>query len=242
MAHGGGRIRVSAQLIDTSTGANRWAERFDRKLEDVFEVQDDVVRMIVAIIAVQLNKAEVERAHIKPPTTWQAYDFYPQGAAAYAARLSTYLPAQLYAARRCFEQSIALVPSLARAHSQLSRTFLSAWINPVDDDHMRHAALDRAYDLARRPNWRFEGTEDFWLIVTPRKVKMRQKSSAPPMRLPAEKLVRDIRRAARKRHCAEDKIRNALEGLGFEEGIENIKKFGLDSLALSVPFPAPVAN
>ncbi len=150
VAHGGGRIRVSAQLIDTSTGANLWAERFDRKFEDVFEVQDDVVRMIVAIIAVQLNKAEVERAHIKPPTTWQAYDFYLQGAAAYAAWLSTYLPAQLYAARRCFEQSIALDPSLARAHSQLSRTFLSAWINPVDDDHLRHAALDRAYDLARR--------------------------------------------------------------------------------------------
>jgi hypothetical protein len=58
--------------------------------------------------------------------------------------------------------------------------------------------------------------EDFWLIVTPRRVKISQKSSDPPMRLPAEKLVRDIRRAARKRHSAEDKIRNALEGLGFE--------------------------
>ena len=53
-------------------------------------------------------------------------------------------------------------------------------------------------------------------MVTPRKVKMSQKSSAPPMWVPAEKLVRDIRRAARKRHSAEDKIRNALEGLGFE--------------------------
>jgi len=45
---------------------------------------------------------------------------------------------------------------------------------------------------------------------------MSQKSSYPPMRVPAERLVRGIRRAARKRHSAEDKIRNALEGLGFE--------------------------
>jgi transposase len=53
---------------------------------------------------------------------------------------------------------------------------------------------------------------------------MSQKSSDPPMRVPAERLVRDIRRAARKRHSAEDKIRNALEGLGFEESVENIGK------------------
>jgi hypothetical protein len=76
-------------------------------------------------------------------------------------------------------------------------------------------------------------------MVTPRKVKMSQKSSASPMRVAAEKLVRDIRRAARKRHSAEDKIRNALEGLGFEEGIENIEKLGPESFALSVPFPTP---
>jgi hypothetical protein len=53
--------------------------------------------------------------------------------------------------------------------------------------------------------------EDFWLIVTPRRVKMSQKSSVPPARVPAEKLVRDIRRATRKHHSAEDKIRIVLE-------------------------------
>jgi transposase len=53
---------------------------------------------------------------------------------------------------------------------------------------------------------------------------MCQKSSAPPTRVPAEKLVRDIRSAARKHHSAEDKIRNVLEGLGSEESIENIEK------------------
>jgi hypothetical protein len=66
--------------------------------------------------------------------------------------------------------------------------------------------------------------EDFWLIVTPMRVKMSHKSSAPPARMPAEKLVRDIRRTTRKHHSAEEKIRIVLEGLGSEESVENIGK------------------
>jgi len=48
---GGKRIRIAAQLIDAATGAHRWAERYDCKLEDVFAVQDEVVRTIVTILA-----------------------------------------------------------------------------------------------------------------------------------------------------------------------------------------------
>ena len=73
------------------------------------------------------------------------------------------------------------------------------------------------------PNWRFERTEDFWFIVTPTRVKISQKSSALPMRVPAEKLVRDIRRTTRKHHSAEDKIRFVLQGLVFDLSIENIE-------------------
>jgi hypothetical protein len=59
-------------------------------------------------------------------------------------------------------------------------------------------------------------TEDFWLIVTPMRAKMNQKSSGPAARVPTEKLVRDIRRATHKRHSVEDKIRIFLEGLAFD--------------------------
>ncbi|MFY7926030.1 MAG: hypothetical protein ACOVN5_09470 [Aquidulcibacter sp.] len=65
--------------------------------------------------------------------------------------------------------------------------------------------------------------EDFWLIVTPRRVKISQKSSAPPTRVPAEKLVRDIRRATRKHHPAKDKISIVLEGWVFDLSIEIIE-------------------
>ena len=62
---------------------------------------------------------------------------------------------------------------------------------------------------------RMGGSEDFWFIVTPTGVKMSQKSSTPPTLVPAEKLVRDIRRATRKHRSAEDKIRIVLDGRGF---------------------------
>jgi transposase-like protein len=62
-------------------------------------------------------------------------------------------------------------------------------------------------------------TEDFWLIVTPRRVKMSQNFATPPARVRIEKLACDIRRPTRKHHSAEDKIRIVLEGLHGEETI-----------------------
>ncbi len=66
---------------------------------------------------------------------------------------------------------------------------------------------------------RAAGAEDFWLIFTPSTVTMSQRSSAPIAKPSAEKVVRDIRRATRKHHSAEDKIRIVLEGLRGEESI-----------------------
>jgi hypothetical protein len=86
------------------------------------------------------------------------------------------------------------------------------------------------------------GTEDFWPVVTPRRVKMSQKSSAPPTRVPAEKLVRDIRRATRMHHSAEERIRYVMEGLGWEKVIEDIEKRGPESFAFLVATAAPVAS
>ena len=81
----GDRVRVSAQLIDAVTGAHRWAERYDRELKDVFAVQDEVSRAIVAILVAQVNKAEAERTLLKPPATWQAYDFFMRASDIYNA-------------------------------------------------------------------------------------------------------------------------------------------------------------
>jgi adenylate cyclase len=144
----GNRVRISAQLIDAVTGAHRWAERYDRELKDVFAVQDEVSRAIVAILVAHVNKAEAERTLLKAPATWQAYDFFMRASDIFTAFRSSFNVADLYEARRLLERSIALDPSYARAYATLSYTHLFAWIFRLDEDHLRPAALERAHRLA----------------------------------------------------------------------------------------------
>ena len=144
------RIRISAQLIDALTGAHRWGERYDRELKDVFAVQDEVSRTIVAILVAHVNKAEAERTLLKPPAIWQAYDFFMRALAIFTAMRSSFNVADLYEARRLLEQSIALDPLYARAYATLSITHLVAWAYPLDEDCLSAAALERAHSLARK--------------------------------------------------------------------------------------------
>jgi adenylate cyclase len=96
----GDRVRITAQLIDAETGAHRWAERYDRELRDAFAVQDEVARAIVALLAAHVNRAETQRAMLKPPATWEAYDYYLRGAEAFLLHTNSRTKASLYEARR----------------------------------------------------------------------------------------------------------------------------------------------
>ena len=144
----GKRIRIAAQLIDAATGAHRWGERYDRQLHDVFAVQDEVARAIVAIIAAHVNRAETERALLKPPAAWEAYEYYLRGAEAFFLHYSKRTKDSLYEARRLLEQSLAIDPDYARAAAALSETHLHAYYEPYDGDYLSPAALDRALELA----------------------------------------------------------------------------------------------
>ena len=146
----GDRVRISAQLVDAVTGAHRWGERYDRELKDVFAVQDEVSRAIVAILVAHVNKAEAERTLLKPPATWQAYDFFMRASVIYTAMRSSFKLADLYEARRLLERSISLDPSYARAYAPLSYTHLFAWMFPLDEDHLSPTAVERAHRLARK--------------------------------------------------------------------------------------------
>jgi adenylate cyclase len=75
----GRRIRVTGQLIDADTGRHIWAETYDAVLEDLFDLQDQIARSVVAAIAPELRLAEVQRAKRKPPDDLDAYDFYLRG-------------------------------------------------------------------------------------------------------------------------------------------------------------------
>jgi adenylate cyclase len=144
----GNRVRITAQLVDATTGAHRWADRYDRELVDVFAVQDEVARAIVAILAAHVKRAEIERVLLKPPAAWEAYEYYLRGAEAFFLHQSKCTKASLYEARRLLEQSLAIDPDYSRATAMLARTHLHAYIEPFDGDHLSPAALDRALELA----------------------------------------------------------------------------------------------
>src|SRR5262249_80208 len=131
----GDRVRITGQLIDAATGTHRWAERYDRELNDVFAVQDEVARSIVAILAAHVNKAETERVLLKPPSAWQAYDHYMSASAAYATFLSSMKVDELYQTRKLLEKATSIDPNYARAYALLAETHLAAWVNPWDEDH-----------------------------------------------------------------------------------------------------------
>jgi adenylate cyclase len=145
----GDRIRITAQLIDAVTGAHRWAERHDRELYDAFAVQDEVVRAIVAILAAHVRRAEIERALLKPPAAWEAYDYYLRGAEAHLLHTNRRTKASLYEARRLLEQSLAIDPEYARAAAVMSQTYVYAYLEPFDGDYLSPAALDHALELAQ---------------------------------------------------------------------------------------------
>src|SRR5262245_37598075 len=75
------RIRIAGQLIDVSSGAHLWADRFEGALEDVFELQDQVTASVVGAIAPRLQQTEFERVRRKPTESLDAYDLLPRGQA-----------------------------------------------------------------------------------------------------------------------------------------------------------------
>jgi adenylate cyclase len=95
-----------------------------------------------------VNRAEIERALLKPPAAWEAYDFYLRGAEAFFLHSNSRTKASLHDARRLLEQSLVIDPGYARAAAMLSWTHLRAYYEPFDSDYLGPAALDRAFELA----------------------------------------------------------------------------------------------
>ena len=108
---GGSRMRITAQLIDAATGAHVWAERYDREMNDIFAVQDEITDSIVGVVAPELIGAEMRRARRLDPAGMDAWDCVMR-AGWHAWRLTPEDGAQ---ARTFAAQAMALDPGLARA-------------------------------------------------------------------------------------------------------------------------------
>jgi TolB-like protein/Tfp pilus assembly protein PilF len=137
----GDRVRVTAQLIDAVSGHHLWAERFDRKQEELFDVQDQVVRTIASTLMGRLNAARLERAKRKPPGSLAAYECLLRGDA-----LPFDDPESDAEARRMFEKAIELDPGYAKAHAALANALCRDWFRDSGSDH----ALEQAYDVAKK--------------------------------------------------------------------------------------------
>ena len=139
----GKNVRISAQLIDAATGAHLWAERYDRTLEDIFAVQDEITETIVGALGVTLQEARVRRAMRRDPGSLDAYDKTLQA----WAHFQRYNKEDNSEARRLAGEAVELDPDYARAHAIVSWAYLmdfsSRWVDDPDQ------ALEQAHKSAR---------------------------------------------------------------------------------------------
>ncbi|HME20938.1 MAG TPA: winged helix-turn-helix domain-containing tetratricopeptide repeat protein [Acetobacteraceae bacterium] len=112
----GSRVRVTAQLIDAETGNHIWAERYDRALEDVFAVQDEIRMAVVRAILPAVADAEVRRALRKPPESLGAWEACQRG----LWHMAKHIPADTEQAQRFFRRAIELDALLATPHALLA--------------------------------------------------------------------------------------------------------------------------
>jgi adenylate cyclase len=136
------RVRITAQLIDTETEGHVWAERYDRELDDIFSLQDDVRQKIVNALAVKLAEGEAVRLGRKYTDNKEAYDYYLRG----LEYLYLISEADNLQARHMFEKAIALDPTFAAAFAYMGLTHWLEWSLGWSQDHQ---SLERALELAK---------------------------------------------------------------------------------------------
>jgi len=139
----GARVRVTAQLIDAATGIHLWADRYDRDMEDIFAVQDEVTRTIAATLGVRLQDVALERALRKAPAELDAYDCLLR-ARRYTSSLSEEMHSE---ARDLLEAAIELDPGYADAYALLANVYLA---EHRFDANPRPDAVERALAMAQK--------------------------------------------------------------------------------------------
>ena len=120
----GNRVRITAQLIDATTGGHLWAERFDRDLTDIFAVQDDVTQQIVGALALNLTEGDRQRMAPEHTDNMEAYDCFLRGREAF--RLSR--RRRTSEARQLLQHAIELDPKFASAYAFLAVTHVVDYI------------------------------------------------------------------------------------------------------------------
>jgi tetratricopeptide (TPR) repeat protein len=146
----GSKVRITGQLIDSTTGAHLWADRFDGSLEDIFDLQDQVTASVVGAIAPKLEQAEIERAKRKPTDSLDAYDFYLRG----LATVNQVSREAADTALRMFEMAVERDPDFTLAYAHAAWCYTSrktnGWMdNPAQETAEAERLAKRAVELGR---------------------------------------------------------------------------------------------
>jgi len=139
----GERIRITAQLVDATTEDHLWAERYDRDLEDIFALQDDVTKKIVDALAVTLTQGEKDRLGRKYTSSVDAYDYLLRG----WTYFNRYTKRSNELARLMFQNAIDLDTQFAYAYVGLGTTYYEDWSHQWNPDPRN---LERAFELAQK--------------------------------------------------------------------------------------------
>ena len=137
---GGNRVRITAQLIDATSGAHLWADRFDGSLEDVFELQDKVAISVAGVIEPTLRQSEIERARRKRPDSLDAYDLYLRALPCAVAAM----PEDADKALPLLDKAIDLEPDFAAAHAMIAWCHEQRYLRGGMQEETKNAALRHA--------------------------------------------------------------------------------------------------
>ena len=141
----GGRVRVTAQLIDALTGAHLWADRYDRELDDIFAVQDEIAATVAAILEPTLAEAEQQRALRKPPERLDAWEAYQRG----LWHFHKYGPEENRTAQTYFQKTMELDPEFAPGHYGYALAYLwDSWLYSTRSFVMGDATAPREARIA----------------------------------------------------------------------------------------------
>ena len=138
----GNRVRVAAQLINSTTGGHVWANRFDRDLTDIFAIQDELTKEIVSALKCTLTMSEQSRMAPRRGGNLEAYELFLRG----REHVSSATATSMVAARGLFEHAIAVDPNYAAAHALIALTHVIDYANGFtrDPDESLRLGLETA--------------------------------------------------------------------------------------------------
>lgn len=117
--HAGNRVRITAQLIESHGGHTVWAERYDREMQNVFDLQDEIARAIAKALSIRLSPQEEEAIARKRVDNPEAYDYYLRGRRFFRRGTKK----DMQSAAEMFEHAVALDPNFALAYAGLGHAF-----------------------------------------------------------------------------------------------------------------------